>query len=166
EAVARLLDAMKANSRKVKPADLGVIGKAHLAERYRALGCAMETFDYKLLKGETDGLPWVVETAFGWCESLRSRRLVSGVNWSPGIITPFRQLGAVGQSLDTVLEQQRAGKDEPVVLVLHMACPLPEFADRGKSSVIIGGGDGSIELGEGEDEGTDFLQNEDPDEAV
>jgi hypothetical protein len=47
-----------------------------------------------------------------------------------------------------------------------MACPLPEFTDRGKSSVIIGGGDEAIEPEEGEDEGTDFLQNEDPDEAV
>src|SRR5262249_12050790 len=41
EMVDRLLTAMKANSRKVKPADLGVIGKAHLAERFRALGCEM-----------------------------------------------------------------------------------------------------------------------------
>ena len=40
-------------------------------------------------------------------------------------------------SLDTVLEQQRTGRDEPVILVLHMACPRVEYTDRGKSAVVI-----------------------------
>jgi DNA topoisomerase VI subunit B len=139
ERVGRLLNAMKANSRKVKHTDLGVIGKDHLARRCEEMGCEIGSFIYKLRKGETDGLPWVIETAFGWCQSLKSRRLVSGVNWSPGIINPFRQLGAVGLSLDTVLQEQRAGADAPVVLVLHIACPHVEYTDRGKSAVVVGG---------------------------
>ena len=61
------------------------------------------------------------------------------MNWSPGIVNPFRELGKFGQSLDSVLEQQRAGRDEPVVLVLHMACPRVEYTDRGKSAVVIDG---------------------------
>jgi DNA topoisomerase VI subunit B len=142
EAAGRLLAAMKANSRKVNPADLGVIGRAHLDQRFRALGCEMGTFQYKLLKGETDGLPWLVEAAFGWCPRLKSRRLISGVNWSPGIINPFRQLGAADQSLDAVLQQQRAGRDEPVALVLHLACPRVAYTDRGKSAVVVGGKQG------------------------
>ncbi len=28
-------------------------------------------------------------------------------------------------------------RDEPVILVLHMACPRVEYLDRGKSSVVI-----------------------------
>jgi DNA topoisomerase VI subunit B len=138
--IGALLDAMKAHTRPVKPADLGVIGKEHLRARLEALGCEMETFNYrKALTESEDGLPTVLETAFAWrgedCEE--SRRLVTGVNWSPGIVNPFRQLGAVGSSLDSVLEQQRAGRGEPVVLVLHLACPRVEYTDRGKSAVVV-----------------------------
>ncbi len=98
----------------------------------------MESFNYRKATDTTDGVPWVVETAFGWCPEAKSRRLVIGVNWSPGIINPFRELGHFGQSLDTILSQQKADRDEPVILVLHMACPRVEYTDRGKSSVVIG----------------------------
>ncbi len=47
------------------------------------------------------------------------------------------ELGPFGESLDTILSQQRAGRDEPVFLVLHMACPRVEYTDRGKSAVVI-----------------------------
>ena len=63
--------------------------------------------------------------------------LVCGVNWSPGIINPFRELGRFGQSLDTILSQQRVDRDEPVILVLHMACPRVEYTDRGKSAAVV-----------------------------
>ena len=89
--------------------------------------------------GQSDGVPWVIETAFGWCPQAQSRRLVTGVNWSPGIINPFRELGEFGASLDTILSQQRADRDEPVILVLHMACPRVEYTDRGKSAVVVKG---------------------------
>ena len=81
----------------------------------------------------------VVETAFGWIDDdSATRRLVTGVNWSPGILNPFRELGSYGQSLDTVLSQQRVARDEPVILVLHVACPRVEYTDRGKSAVVVG----------------------------
>ena len=63
--------------------------------------------------------------------------MVTGVNWSPGILNPFRELGSYGQSLDTILSQQRIAYDEPVILVLHMACPRVEYTDRGKSAVVV-----------------------------
>jgi hypothetical protein len=135
--VARLLDAMKTNSRPVKPRLLGSIGRAHFATRFAAAGCEMESFDYRRVMDTTDGVPWVVETAFGWCPSVDSRRLICGVNWSPGIINPFRELGRFGRSLDTILSQQRADRDEPVIMVLHMACPRVEYTDRGKSAVVV-----------------------------
>jgi DNA topoisomerase VI subunit B len=66
------------------------------------------------------------------------RVCVLGINWSPSVgVNPFRELGPVGQSLDSVLAELRAGREEPVILVLHLAYPRIEFADRGKSSVII-----------------------------
>ena len=70
-------------------------------------------------------------------DGLETLSEVTGVNWSPGIINPFRELGHFGQSLDTILSQQRADRDEPVILVLHMACPRVEYTDRGKSSVVV-----------------------------
>ena len=138
EVVIALLAAMQAHSKPVKPPALGVIGKDHLRRRFEAVGCEMESFDYRKVTDTTDGVPWVVETAFGWCPDAESRRLVIGVNWSPGIINPFRELGHWGQSLDTILSRQRADRDEPVILVLHMACPRVEYTDRGKSSVVVG----------------------------
>ena len=136
-AIARLLEAMKANSRPVKPRLLGSIGRSHFQTRFAAAGCEMESFDYRRVMDTTDGVPWVVETAFGWCPDADSRRLVCGVNWSPGIVNPFRELGRFGQSLDTILSQQRADRDEPVILGLHMACPRVEYTDRGKSAVVV-----------------------------
>ena len=131
-----LLVAMKANTRPVKPKALGVIGKEHFEKRFEAVGCEMESFQYRKVMGVQDGAPCVIETAFGWCPDLNERRLVTGVNWSPGIINPFRHL-KLGASLDTILSQQRMDYDEPVILVLHAAEPRVEYQDRGKSSVVI-----------------------------
>jgi hypothetical protein len=97
----------------------------------------MATFQYKQVKGTSKGLPWIVEAAFAWCPDQQARRLITGVNWSPGIVNPFRVLGPFGNSLDTVLSQQRAERDEPVILVLHLACPRVEYTDRGKSAVVV-----------------------------
>jgi DNA topoisomerase VI subunit B len=140
ELTARLLAAMKKRAKAIKPAALGVIGKDHLAARFGALGCDMETFKYiKKLEVEDD-LPVVVETAFA-CPppEARARRLITGVNWSPGIVNPFRKLGRFGQSLDSILEQQRAGGGEPIVLLVHLARPRVEYANRGKTEVLLGG---------------------------
>jgi DNA topoisomerase VI subunit B len=140
-AVGRLLGAMQAHSRPVQPADLGVIGREHLALRLEGLGVAMESFDYRRKEGLHEGVPWLVESAFGWLGDAakeRDRRLVTGVNWSPGIVNPFRSLGPLGTSLDAILQEQRAGPGEPIVLVLHLACPRVEYTDRGKSAVVLG----------------------------
>lgn len=135
--ITTLLNAMKTNTKPVKPPALGIIGKEHLQKRFEACGCEMESFDYRKVVDTTDGVPWVLETAFGWCPDRHDRTLVTGVNWSPGIINPFRELGRFGQSLDTILTEQRASQNEPIILVLHMACPRVEYTDRGKSAVVI-----------------------------
>jgi hypothetical protein len=90
----------------------------------------------------------VVEVAFGYCpEELPARRIITGVNWSVGINNPFRQLGQYGESLDTFLERQRAGRAEPIILVVHLASPRIAYTDRGKSAVALGG-----EVGEPDDD--------------
>jgi DNA topoisomerase VI subunit B len=144
-----LLNAMKTHTRPIKPAALGVIGRAHLEERFRLLDCEMETFNYRKVDGEKDGLPWVVETAFAASAAAfepgghRQRRIITGINWSPSAAAnPFRQLG--NESLDSILQDQRAGHDEPVVFLLHLVCPRVSYTDRGKSAVVIGEPDSGV----------------------
>ena len=161
EAIGKLLAAMKRETRPVKPKLLGTIGEDHLRERFQAVGCELKTFKYQKYLGEAEGAPFVLEFAFGYCPDLDSiedtlvdeewgetyratvrRRLVTGVNWSPGIVNPFRELGVLGKSCDAVLAEQRIDPSDPVILVLHCAYPRVEFADRGKSSIYLKGDDG------------------------
>jgi DNA topoisomerase VI subunit B len=136
-----ILSEMCRQSRPVKPKDLGTIGKNHLAAKFKMLGVAPETFDYRRVEFEHDRLPYVAEAAFGYCPNgIDERRIITGVNWSPAIgADPFRRLGPAGDSLDAILTRQRAGRHEPIVTVLHLACPRIDYLDRGKSSVAIPG---------------------------
>jgi len=139
ELVRTLLSAMCAHSKPVTTNALGVIGRKHLENRYAKLGCEMESFQYlKITKKDDEGLPYVLEVAFAWCERLGNRRrMITGVNWSPGILNPFRQLDEYGDSLDTILEEQHAGSDEPIVFFLHYVSPRIEFTDRGKTAIVM-----------------------------
>ena len=109
--------------------------------KFKALGVAPETFDYRKAEFEHEGLPYVAEVAFGYCpKGEDDRRIITGVNWSPAIgDDPFRRLGPAGESLDGILTKQRAGRAEPIVVVLHLACPRIAYLDCGKSSVAIPG---------------------------
>jgi DNA topoisomerase VI subunit B len=137
--IARLLRAMQAQSRPVRPKDLGLIGEDHLRVRFIADGVDERTFRYK--REFVDGdLPQIVEVAFGYCPEGTGRQLVTGVNWSPGINNPFRVLGRYGQSLDNYLSEQRVGDpDESITLVIHLACPRVDYTDRGKSALVVAG---------------------------
>jgi hypothetical protein len=137
DVVEALLAAMKAASNPVKPALLGIIGREHFQTRFAASGCEMESFDYRRVMDVDDGVPWIIEAAFGWCPEASARRFITGVNWSPGIVNPFRILGRFGMSLDTILSRQRADKNDPVILALHVACARVEYTDRGKSAVVM-----------------------------
>jgi DNA topoisomerase VI subunit B len=144
ERVAGLLAAMQSAAKPVKPQALGVIGRDHVAKRFAELRCEGESFNYqKQLSVGTDGLPFVGETAFAWAPKTGGRRLIAGVNGSPGIGDPFKQIGAGGRSLSALLEAQYADGDAPVAFLLHIACPRVQFTDRGKGSVVIGDDDGS-----------------------
>jgi hypothetical protein len=141
DVITKLLAAMVEHSKPVNPAGLGVIGKDHITKRFADFGCEMESFQYKkVLDVGDDGLPMVLETAFGWLgeNSDDSRRLITGVNWPPGIVNPFRKLGvAYGDGLAAMLKKQHAGYDEPIIFLLHCACPRVQYTDRGKSAVVM-----------------------------
>jgi hypothetical protein len=80
----------------------------------------------------------VIETAFGYCPKAPPvRRIITGVNWSPAIGNPFRSLGSYGESLDSILSEQRSGRNEPIVFVLHLARPLIDYTDHGKTAIAL-----------------------------
>ena len=84
-------------------------------------------------------MPHVLEAAFGYLGGQGARRIYTGANWSAAIKNPFRAFGASGEGLDTVLAKLYVSRAEPVVYVLHLACPRVEYTDRGKSALVIGG---------------------------
>jgi DNA topoisomerase VI subunit B len=146
EAIAKLLEAMQRQSKAVKPQDLGIIGKEHLASRFETAGADLRAFRYKHNCGDTDGIPDLIETAFGYCpEGPPVRRIITGVNWSPAIGNPFRSLGTYGESLDSVLSEQRSGENEPIIFVLHLARPWIDYTDHGKTAIALNGGSGDDE---------------------
>jgi DNA topoisomerase VI subunit B len=155
ENIAKLLASMKWHTKPVNPAELGIIGKDHLYRMMEEAGGDPKTFSYKRTLGETGGIPRVIEFAFGiHREGLSnagrgpSRKVVTGVNFSPGINNPFRQLGRGGEGLDGILSEVRANTTQPVIAVLHLACPRVAYTDRGKSA-IVAEGDGIVEDGDG-----------------
>ena len=54
--------------------------------------------------------PVVIEAAFAYAP-VRRRQLFTGVNFSPAIVNPFRQLGSGGEGLERVLAGQRVEAD-------------------------------------------------------
>jgi hypothetical protein len=114
---------------------LGAIGKEHLEIRFRSYGYDPNSFRYKRIY-LTDPLPEVYEFAFGHCPEQKRRRLVAGVNWSPGILNPFRNIGR-WYSMDGLLSEAMAGPDEPIIVFSHVASPGAQYTDRGKSAVVV-----------------------------
>jgi DNA topoisomerase VI subunit B len=137
--IARLLTACRKHSRPMKPKLLGLIGADHLLACFEAVGVAKESFRYRKAVGETEGLPWVVETAFGYCPNgIDRRRIIAGVNFSVGIGNPFRSFrGYGGEGLEAQLNRLRASPNEPIVCIVHYTCPRVDYTDRGKTALII-----------------------------
>jgi DNA topoisomerase VI subunit B len=154
--IAKLLAALKRHSKPVPSAHLGVIGKEHFYRLMEAAGGDPKTFTYNRSLGETAGVPRIVEFAFGiHRDGLTtgrgpSRKVITGVNWSPGINNPFRQLGRNGIGLDAIPSEVRANTSQPVIAVLHLACPRVAYTDRGKSAIVVEGD--ARESGDGEED--------------
>jgi DNA topoisomerase VI subunit B len=143
--IAKLLAAMRKHSKPVAPKYLGIIGAEHLKQRFLAAGGNAETFKYQQRKGMTgEGIPYLIEFAFGLHQSgldaavAAARRLiVAGANWSVGINNPFRSFGSTGEGLESTLAKVRANATAPVICALHLASAYVQYADRGKSSIIL-----------------------------
>jgi hypothetical protein len=145
--IAKLLATMRKYSKPVLPKHLGVIGREHLETRFLAAGGNIETFKYELETGYTeDGIPFVIEVAFGLHQagltsgpssSFVTRKFAAGVNWSVAINNPFRTFGRTGQGLENMLAELRVTAREPVICAVHLASAHVQYADRGKSSIIL-----------------------------
>jgi hypothetical protein len=129
-AAERLLAAMRAVSRPVKPRDLGVIGEDHLAAHLVEVGCEEGSIVYRKAEFEHDGLPYVIEVAFGYRGDEDPRRVAEGFNFAPAIGgSPFR--------LAERLENLDLDSHDPVTVFAHVACPRLDFLDRGKARVRL-----------------------------
>jgi hypothetical protein len=142
--IAKLLASMRKHSKPVAPKHLGIIGAEHFKQRFLLAGGNKDTFKYELRKRMTEeGIPYIVEFAFGLHQSgltqkvQVSRKFITGANWSVGINNPFRAFGRTGEGLENTLAQVRANASQPVICALHLACAYVQYADRGKSSIIL-----------------------------
>ena len=133
ELVQELLAIMKENSQPVKPKALGFIGEDHLKSWMADSYVHEESVKYKSISGDIDGLPFILDVAFGVYTSEYSEcrgELVTGLNWSPTLQNPFEKLSGI-------LSDAKIQTWDPVVLVIHLACPRLDFTDRGKSKLHL-----------------------------
>ena len=142
--IGKLLASMRKHTKPVAAKHLGVIGADHLKQRFLAAGGNAETFKYEQRKGTTsEDIPYIIEFAFGLHQSgltqgaSVSRKFVTGANWSVGINNPFRAFGSTGEGLESTLAKVRANASSPVICALHLASAYIQYADRGKSSIIL-----------------------------
>ena len=162
-----LLEAMQDESRVVKPAELGVIGEQHFRRHFTALGGDDESFAYKRVLTtdyRNSNVPAVIETAFAFVPDhegahLEQRYLFTGINFSPAIVNPFRQLGLGGEGLERVLAGQRVEFTDPVLVAVHFTSPVIDYLDRGKSSIKLGGSGTPDEDAPGDKENPDHWLN-------
>ena len=130
DTIESLLSAMKAHSRPIKPKALGVIGDAHI-KQWMGETIASDSFKYKISAGEIDGLPFVLEVAFGiFQEDSLDRETITGLNWTPTLSSPFQQLY-------WILNEAEVDEYDPVQILIHLASPVLNFTDRGKSKISL-----------------------------
>jgi DNA topoisomerase VI subunit B len=127
--VLRLLDAMKSESRPVKSKALGVIEEAHIVQW---LNRFCNSTRYRKTEGITpDGLPYILEVAFGIQRNDVTQRLIlAGLNWSPVLKIPFNEIY-------NLLSQFRVDEHDPVLVVVHLACPMLNFTEAGKGAIAL-----------------------------
>jgi hypothetical protein len=87
------------------------------------------------------GVPYVVEIKTcpfkRWVdgkEENRTRRLITGVNFSATLDNPFQSFKGM-EGMEAILTEIRAGPHAPVIVCVHYACPHIEYLDRGKSRI-------------------------------
>jgi len=144
--VVSLLAAMQRESRAIKPMALGVVGEDHIKNHMvRHYQVQPESIKYKRALGVAKGLPYLWEFAFGiHKEDTERANVIVGLNWTPTLKNPIRELLKL-------LGENRVDSRDPVVLVVHLTCPVMPFLDRGKSVLSLIDDDDDDDGGEEEE---------------
>lgn len=132
-ALSTLLTRMKAESRPPRPSTLGVLGKEALIQWMVNCGDVEEgSIKYRKVAGSEGGMPFVMETVFGVHreDCAGDRRIVTGMNWSPTLGIPIREIRSV-------LQAGRIDANDPVTYVIHLVRPEWNYTGRGKGSVVL-----------------------------
>jgi hypothetical protein len=131
--VKALLSSMQKAARPVKPDRLGAIGKDRLSAMLQEIyGAEEEGIEgYRILRGEAEGRPFVVEAAAELLPVEDERTLILGLNWTPCLSRH------AFEDLDGVLAEAAVDWDDPVVLAVHVVTPYAAFTDRGKTRASL-----------------------------
>lgn len=132
DAVAALLGAMKAAARPVKPKALGWVGEQHWRRAADAFwGIEQASARYRVLRGDADGRPFVVEAFLALRDDDDAGRVVlCGLNWSPALSIPLGEIRGT-------LEEASIDDDVGVFVGVHVITPLVGFTDRGKARASL-----------------------------
>jgi DNA topoisomerase VI subunit B len=134
DVIASLLTAMQDAARPVQPTRFGLLGDAHLTAWLTRHGC-QDIVYAKTLDVDENGRPFVVETAFGYRPSASARLIVTGINSSPCLGDPFRELDENETSLADLLGESYLHEDSPTMVIVHLTAPCLSYTDQGKSSL-------------------------------
>jgi DNA topoisomerase VI subunit B len=126
--VGQLLAAMQSVSKPVKPERLGVVGKNHLRDALVAWGADGEVEYARDPAIGDDGLPYVVEVAFGITHEDQPRKLVCALNHSILFNVP-------SQNLYSILRDRWIESCDPIAIVVHQAHPRFAFTGHGKGAL-------------------------------
>jgi hypothetical protein len=134
--IAKLLTAIRNTTKPVKPPDLGIIGKEHLAARFKDAGADLETFNYRrTLRGDDGGRD-------GGCVRLPPEWSTRSAHYRRSELVGRHQQPVPNSLVHTARASTRTCKSsraEPIILVVHLVSPRIAYTDRGKSAVALRG---------------------------
>ncbi len=119
----------------MKARDLGIIGEEHVL---RMIGGEPSATRYKKVEIEVDGVPYLIEAAFGCRPGSRLSHLVAALNWSTSVAgNPFDRLGKYSVGLESSWPTSARAARRADRLLPACRAPRPAFLDKGKSSVDL-----------------------------
>jgi len=129
DAVSELLSKMQTECTPPKPKVLGLIGEDHIKAWMIANGGIEDSLEYVKKLCYNGELPEAIEIGFAVDESEQGRKLAVGLNWSPVIG------GSPSRTISDTLQEAKVSPYDNVILFIHVATPVLNFLDRGKTRI-------------------------------
>lgn len=125
-----LYQAISSRSDAVQPKSLGKLGRNHVQARLSQVGCS--EVKYKNAEGFTsNGLPFVLEVAFGYCDRIDERRVITAVNGAPSVYEPCITM------VESQLERNYLESNWCCYFLVNLLQPSVCFTNRGKTELAI-----------------------------